>query len=136
MATDSTPISTLEPEHEDLLRQARQISSQLASIEASAATPQSSRDGNFRFGNSSIQLSEAFFLECERDRAAAAAAAGERQAERERAERAERMERERAERLERLERQRAEISERETRLIVTITFAMALLGSVLLLKKA
>ena len=124
--------STLELEREELLREARHISSRLASIGASAIIPPISTLDGSQPCSPSMQLSEAFFLECERQRAAAAS---ERQAERERAERADRH----AERVERMERERAERNERaerETRLTVAATIAVAILASALLLRKA
>ncbi len=141
-AVDVPSLDSSTVEREQLLQQVQQMSSQLASLEASVAmVPDSwSRiDGGLRPGTlSSSQLSEAFFLERER-----AAAAAERQAERERAER--QAERERAER--QAERERAERqAERErvyaeTRVVAALATATcglgaAILGLALLLRKA
>eukprot|EP01043_Picozoa_sp_COSAG02_P041956 COSAG02_NODE_3525_length_6615_cov_2.025629_9_plen_283_part_01 len=81
-------LSKLALERDELLRQVEHITSQLASIEASTIAPMR-QHGNMP----SPHLSEAFFLERERERERAAMAAIERQAERERLERAERNER-------------------------------------------
>ena len=109
-ASSSTPAlhrnpSTVGLERDELLRQVQHMTSQLASIETSTAAPVHQQHGNLP----SPQLSEAYFLERERDRAATAAA--ERQVERERLERAERQAE--RERLERAERERFERVERE-----------------------
>ena len=89
-------------ERDELLRQVEHMTSQLATIEGSTAAP-------VRQHANAPSLSEAFFLERERERAVMVAV--ERQAERERLERAER---ERLERAERAERERIERVERES----------------------
>ena len=88
----------MESERGEALQQVRQMSSQIASLEASLALVGSRDSGERALGAvSNSQVMEAFLLERERERT---------MLERERAERAERSERERVERERERERER------------------------------
>jgi hypothetical protein len=129
-SSTTVPTPTLDPsrlslEREILIQQVQQLSSQLASMNdgagpevvGSSTTPRSAQQGP--------QLSEAFFLERERERAIELQA--ERQSERERAERsAERTAREAAAARESAERERAE--RMEARLVAAFSVSVCTCG--------
>ena len=106
----STLDARLALERESLMQQVQQLSSQLASIDASATLPSQSPG----MPPPSTQLSESFYLERER-----AERQAERQAQAERAERAERA-------AERAERERAERA--DARLIVAFSVSVCTCG--------
>ena len=127
-SSTTVPTPTLDPsrlslERESLIQQVQQLSSQLASmygagpeVVGSSTTPRSAQGP---------QLSEAFFLERERERAIERQA--ERQSERERAERsAERTAREAAAARESAERERAE--RMEARLVAAFSVSVCTCG--------